>query len=414
MELNQIEIDLKTLSTDQKSFIFKAQEEIKNVGNVSKETREALDRVIVELKAVQTQADAIDQKINEGKLGQIFGDENATKTMGEQFVDSNIYKDAKAENFLALRKKEGRIAVPFKEPFAGRKSVISTSAGLTQGTTGIQMPMRLPGVTILAQQFLRIRDLLTVRTMSTGNSFDFVQQLTRSTAASPQVEATTKAESTYTWNSLSGTIKTIAHFTNVSRQALDDVPWLQQMLNSELMYGLLLKEEQQILSGDGTGQNLNGLLTQATAYNTGLYNVSADQKMDVLRHAKLQARLAGLGTFAPDGYVLNPVDLEKIELIKDETGGANKGRYIVGDPKSGTQVMMLWGLPVVESDSIPSGTFLVGSFGVGAELVDRMEAMIEISYETGNNFTQNLATILCEERVGLAVRRPGAFVTGGY
>jgi HK97 family phage major capsid protein len=301
-----------------------------------------------------------------------------------------------------------RVAMP--GAFPERKTTITTG-GLGSGTTGIIMPQRIPGITGLPMQELRIRDLMTVTQMTTGNSFDYVRMLARTNAASPQVEAATKAESTYTWQTVSDTVKTIAHFTNVSRQAIEDVPWLQGTINSELMYGLLLKEEAEILSGDGTGQHIRGLLTQATAYNTAL-NVTADTKLDKLRHAKLQARLVGLGTFAPDGIVLNPTDMAAIELIKDEAGGANKGRYILGNAVDGTPVKMIWGLPVVESDSIAAGTFLIGAFSTAAQLIDRMAAMVEISWEHASNFTANLATILAEERIGLAVRRPEAFVTG--
>lgn len=411
--MEQFEQELKTLAADQKAFILKAQDELKNVGNTSTETKSALDAIRVELNKVQTQADAIDLKLNDAKFARALeGDPAELKRIGNAFTDSDIYKESAAKGFMELRSKDGRLRAPV-DTFMERKTTITTSSGLTSGSTGIQMPMRLPNITILAQQALRIRDLMTVRTMTTGNSFDWVQQLTRTNAASPQVEGSAKAESTYTWNSLSGTVKTIAHFTNVSRQALSDVPWVQNMINSELMYGLLLKEESEILSGDGTGQHLNGLITTATA-RAATYDVSGDTKLDVLRHAKLQVRLAGLGTFAPDGWVLNPVDMQKIELLKDETGGANKGRYLVGDPKSGPQVTLLWGLPVVESDSIAVGTFLIGSFSTGAELIDRMEGMIEISYEHASNFTSNIATILCEERIGLANRRPGSFVTGSY
>src|SRR5450755_1127743 len=120
---------------------------------------------------------------------------------------------------------------------------------------------------------------------------------------------------TFSLNTVQGAISTIAHFTNVSRQALDDIPWMRTAIDDELMYGLLLKEEQEILAGSGTGHNLNGLITQATAYNTGL-TVAADTKLDILRHAKLQARLAGLATYAPSAFVLHPTDVATIELIK--------------------------------------------------------------------------------------------------
>ena len=106
--------------------------------------------------------------------------------------------------------------------------------------------------------------------------------------------------------------------------------------------------------------------------------------------------------------------MQKIELIKSEEGGANKGIYIFGDPKTGPVVKTAWGLPVVESDSIAVGTFLVGAFGTGAQLIDRLQAMIEISFEHANNFTANLATLLAEERIGLAVRRPESFIYGTF
>jgi HK97 family phage major capsid protein len=373
-------------------------------------SKSELEAIKTQIGEIQTQADAIDLKLNEPRFSGGSG-EIEEKSVGEVFVESEQMKAEKANAFFNLRGKDGRIRVAIPQLFS-RKSVITTT-GLGTGTTGVQMPFRLPGVTGLPMQELRIRDLMTVRTMTTGNSFDYVKMTGRNNFASPQVEGSPKSESTYSWSSASDTVKTLAHFLNVSRQSIDDVPWLQGTINGELMYGLKLKEEAQILGGDGTGQNLNGLLHQATPYNTGL-NIAGDQRLDQLRHAKLQARLAGLGTFAPDGFVLNPTDMEKIELIKTEEGGANKGVYIIGDPRQGPVIKLLWDLPVVESDSIAPGTFLVGSFGVGAELIDRMEAMIEISFEHGFNFTSNLATILCEERIGLAVRRPESFITGSF
>lgn len=410
-ETKALETQLNTLGTELKGYFEKAAEEKKLNGVAQEETKTAIKTLTEKAEAIQTQVDAIDVK-----LAKRFSDSDPDqpKSLGEQFTESDNYKEAKAKQFM-MGSQNGlsSISAPVKEPFASRKTNITT-VGLGTGTTGVQMPTRLPGITPLPKQDLRIRDLMNVVPMASGNSFDYVQMLARTNGASPQVEAATKGESTYTWNALSGTIKTIAHFTNISRQAIDDVPWLQNMINSELMYGLLLKEEAEILSGDGTGQHLNGLITQATAYNPAAFNMTGDTKLDIVRHAKLQARLYGLATFAPDGIVLNPFDMEKIELIKEENGGSNRGLYVVGDPRTGAPVKYLWNLPVVESDSIAQNTFLVGAFGSAAQLIDRMAAMIAISWEHASNFTANLATILCEERIGLAVRVPGAFITGTF
>lgn len=410
--MEPIEQQLTELVAEQKQFIAKTNEELKANGTVTQETAEAVTKLREKLDEAQKQIDAVDLKLSKSRFAGIGGDE--VKSMGQEFVESDEFKAFRANQFLELRSKDGRFRKAMPELFAGYKSTITTTAGITQGTTGVTMPERLAGITGMAQQALRIRSLFrTPRKMTQGNSFDFVRQNVRTNAASPQVETSPKAESTYGWESASSGIKTIAHWTNVSRQALDDVPWLQGVLDSELRYGLLLKEESEILAGDGLGSHLYGIIPQATAY-AGTYAVSADTYLDKLRHAKLEARMAGLATFAPDGIVLNPVDMQKIELIKDETGGANTGRYIIGDPRTGPSVTLLWGLPVVESDSITVGKFLLGNFQDAAELVDRMEAMIELSYENGTNFVNNVVTVLAEERLGLAVRRPTAFVYGSF
>lgn len=331
---------------------------------------------------------------------------------GDAFTKSAEWQECLKKDMAPLRSADGRVKVPAKDLFGYRKAI--TTVGIGSSTTGVQQQQRLEGITELARRALRIRDLMRVRLLGTGNSYDWVRQTTRTNLVSPQVEGVRKAESTYAWESQSDTIKTIAHFTKVSRQALDDIPWLRSQIDDELMYGLLVKEEEEILFGDGTGQHLDGLATQATAYDSGTYNVSGDTRLDIIRHAKLQARLAGLATFAPDAVILHPEDLHDIELIKTEEGAANKGVYVVGDPRTGEQMTRIWGLNVVESDAMSSGQFLVGAFGTAAEIVDRMQAMIQIAFQNEADFVENLATILAEERIGLAVRRPDAFIVGTF
>jgi HK97 family phage major capsid protein len=170
------------------------------------------------------------------------------------------------------------------------------------------------------------------------------------------------------------------------------------------MYGLKLVEEDQLLNGDGTSGNISGLLDSGnfTAYNR---HVTGDTDIDTLRRAITQAALS---EYTADAIVLNPEDWEAIELTKstDQT-------YIMANP-----VMMagptLWGKRVVATNSIDQGTFLVGNFAMGAQLWDRMDAAVAISYEDGTNFQKNMATILAEERIALTVFRPSAFISGSF
>jgi len=196
----------------------------------------------------------------------------------------------------------------------------------------------------------------------------------------------------------------------VTKQALADIPGIEADINEMLMYGLKLKEESEILFGDNLGSHLHGIAVQAASRAT-TYDNGGDTKLDRLRHAILQARLA---LFPVDAIVMSPKDLHDVDLLKTEEGGTNKGTYIVGDPRNGSGTSPLWGKRIVECDSMPSGYFLVGAFQRGARLYDRMEAAIDISFENGTNFVENEATILAEERVALAVFRTTAFVYGQF
>jgi len=406
MELEQ---QLTALATEMKEFTAKAQQDIQQNGAVATETKTAVDAVRAKMLEMQTQLDAVDARSKSAP-----NNETQPESIVDLMVKDESYLKAKSKDFMS----RDQIKIDMKaSPFSSRdatarafKSIITGTGLGVPSTSTILAPTLHLGDVQLAKQELRIRDVMNVVTMSSGRTFDWIRQTTRTNAASPQVETSPKSESTYLWDAVIGTVKTIAHYTNVSKQALDDVSWLRPAIDNELVYGLKIKEESEILSGDGTGEHLDGIITQATAFNTGLL-VAADgwTRLDVLRLAKLQARLAGLATYAPSAFVLNPTDMARIELTKSTTG-----YYIVGDPRTGAVVKFVWGLPVVESDSIASGTFLVGSFDNGATLVDRMSTTVLISFEHDVNFTSNLATILCEERIGMGVKRPTSFITGSF
>src|SRR5215210_1263346 len=97
-----------------------------------------------------------------------------------------------------------------------------------------------------------------------------------------------KPESNYLFELKDAPVRTIAHWTKASRQALDDAPMLQSVIDGELRFGLQLKEETQLLFGDGTGQNLFGIVPQATPYHTAR-NAAGDTAFDTITHAITQA-----------------------------------------------------------------------------------------------------------------------------
>jgi HK97 family phage major capsid protein len=303
--------------------------------------------------------------------------------------------DEAVRAFLARTNPRGRVDVTFNAAITSVTTDTDGAAGdLVQNT-------RLPGVVALPQRRMTVRDLLSPGRMD-GSTLEYVKETGFTNNAAPVAENAAKPESSMKFDLVTTSAKVIAHWVKASRQILDDASQLQSIVDQRLRYGLAYVEEQQLLNGDGTGQNLLGIVPQASAY-TAPITVSGATIIDQIRLALLQAELA---EYPSTGIVMNPKDWTRVELLKD-----SQGRYIIGNPQ-GNAAASLWGIPVVTTPAMQEDKFLAGAFRLGAQLFDRWEARVEVSTENQDDFIRNMVTILAEERLALAVYRPEAFVFG--
>jgi HK97 family phage major capsid protein len=276
----------------------------------------------------------------------------------------------------------------------------TVGAGRSAGTSLVP-GARVPGIVAPPNRQFTIRDLLAPGRTS-ASSVEFVKETGFTNAAAPVAEGAQKPKSDLQFNLFTTPVRTIAHIFKASRQILDDAPGLASYINARGTYGLKFVEEGQILNGDGAGQNLDGILNQATAFAPA-FSVANETGIDRLRLAILQVILA---EYPASGFVLHPTDWAKIELTKDLGGN-----YIVGNAQSPIGPT-LWGLPVVQTQAMAAGEFLTGAFNLAAQIFDRMDVEVLLSSENVDDFEKNMFTIRIEERLALAVYRPEAFVAG--
>lgn len=345
------------------------------------------DEALTGMNELKASWDALEQKLS--RTGAEGGGER--KTAGQEFVESKAFDEFKADGFS--RNSKARIET---------KATMTTATGAAGGVGSAIQTTRLPGVLDIPQRPLTIRSLLAQGNMD-GNTIEWIREHSRTNSAAPVAEGAAKPQSDFRLELVNSSAKVIAHTMKVSRQALSDVAALRSMIDNRLSYGLDLVEENQLLNGDGTGQNLAGIIPQATAFVTPLAGADS-QSIDKIRLMALQAALALLPA---DGIVMNPADWAWIELLKD-----SQGRYIIGNPQ-GSIGATLWGLPVVPSMAMTIDKVLVGAFKTGAQIFDRWETAIETGYEN-DDFTKNLVTILAEKRLALATYRTGAFIYGDF
>ncbi|WP_244412917.1 phage major capsid protein [Ancylobacter novellus] len=277
----------------------------------------------------------------------------------------------------------------------------TVGAGRSAGTSLVP-GQRVGGIYGPYRRELVLRDVIgSART--TSSSVEYVRETGFTNNARPVTEGTTKPTSDLTFNMYSAPVRTLAHIFKVSRQMLDDGPALAAYIGRRGTYGLKQVEENQILFGNGTGQNLNGLVPQATAFAPAFMS-AAETAFDRINQAISQAEDAEVPVNA---IVLNKRDWRKMLGTK-----AGDERYISGQSPFGLQEPRLWNLPVVATNAMPVGEFLVGAFGEAATIFDRLDVEVAISTENTDDFEKNMATIRVEERLAFAVFRPEAFVTG--
>lgn len=363
----------------------KALAEAKEGKELGQKSKDNLDQALTEMNGLKAQFEAFEQKAaREG------GDEQDTRTLGQKFVGQDEFKT------MSSAPRNGQ-AVNMEV-----KADITTARTDASGSVGAAIvPNRLPGVQALPQQRLTVRQLL-MPGRTDGPLIQYLQETGFTNNAGPVEEGGLKPQSDITLADKSITTKVLAHWFRVSKQTLSDVGQIESLIDTRLMFGLKLEEERQMLYGDGTGENLLGIVPQATGFAVPEGAVAASQTLDVLRLAMLQAALAH---FPATGHVLNPIDWDNIIGLKDTVGN-----YIIGNPQ-GTAMPTLWGIPVSNTPAMRAGKFLTGAFQLGAQIFDQWTSRIEVGFQN-DDFVRNKVTILAEERLALAVYRPEAFIYG--
>ena len=379
LDMKVVEKALGEKHNELKTLIEKSNHEIATIGEVQGDTKKGVDAVSVKCTELGDRIHELEQKAVNGGGGNA-----AALSIGERFVESNAWQSMASGN-----QKSAKLEI---------KAAIINATGQNQPLVPAD---HRPGIVHEPNQMLTVRDLLSMG-FTSSNMIEYAKEnVFTNSAGSQATENTAKPESGITFTLENAPVVTIAHWLPASRQVLEDSPMLQSYINDRLMYGLKLQEEEQLLNGNGTSGTLDGLLNQATAYAPP--SPVRGTQLDILRDAIKQAQLS---YYKPDAVVLNPTDLAEIDLITD-----SQNRYIASNPRV-AQDSPLWGIPVIVSNNIAAGSFLLGSFAMGAQIWDRNQAAVEVSRENQDNFVKNMVTILAEERLAFTVYRPAAFIKG--
>ena len=327
------------------------------------------------------------------------------KSLGTAFIESDEFK-------AMMSRGSGTMDSPYnvKNLYEGDYATKDVYSSLPSGTPAAFGTIQRDPIVTQQHRRTRVRDLFpTRRTNAAVIEYFRMSGFTNNASVVPERVSSAfgaKPQTTMAFTGVQAPVRTIAHWEAAHRNVLADEPQLRSIIDNELLYGLRLHEDYQILSGAGTSEDLTGILNttgiQTYAWSAGATVPVADTKADAVRRA---ATLSFLAYYEPSGIILHPNDWEDIELVKDSNGQYLMAVSIV----QGAEARM-WRIPVVDTPAITEGTALIGSFGQGAQLYDREEATIRVSEQHSDFFVRNAIVVLAEQRLALAVKRPESFV----
>lgn len=387
---------LEEVATEPEEVKEEIKEEVKD--EVKVEDADCVDKKEEEIKKSSDEIAKLQQRIltleqKGAKLMQVE-QPKIRLTKGAEFVNSNAFKNFEKSNFKGHMSYEFAKATPLTNNLAEPYSVGTIGGVSDQGF--VEDP----------KVVLNIENLFAHAPIA-DNTFLYMP-LTVTGNAGFVAEGSDKPETTFKVDAKTGQVKTIATWTKVSEQLFADKSQLINILDNNLTHAVDVTVQNQLISGDGLGENLGGISKAGNFTDYVAGSGEAANTVDLLRNVAFKMRGANIDNLT---IVLNWSDWSALLGLKSTTN-----EYLINgilDPVKQT----IYGVPVVLSSAMTAGKFAMGNFKMGGIVFDKTAMSLEID-RTGDDFTKNLITIRAERRLGFAVVQPkaicyGALTVGG-
>lgn len=334
--------------------------------------------------------------------------QGARKTLGDAFIESDSYRKA-----IEAFREGGRISTGAVALEA--KGTLMETAGSGGGAL-VSVPQVVPGVVDKLFQPLTFADLL-LNGQTSAPTVRYVVEGTATSGAAGVAEGGSKPQSTLGLTTTDESIKKIATTLKVSDEMIEDGPAIQSYINGRLALFVRIEEERQLIRGASGGAEVQGLLTSRSVPVYAGGTAAGNMAVQLF---KAMNGMRGSAFVEPDWVVISPGNWETIRLYTDTAGqffgggpffgpyGGPQGPAAASGQTGGPQDY-LWGKPVYVTGAIGSGTAIVGS-AANAQVWRRGGLSVEATNSNEDDFLKNLVALRAEERLGLAVYRPGGYV----
>jgi len=303
--------------------------------------------------------------------------------------------------------KDGAIDAMLKGNANAARFEVKADMSLGADVTGV-----VAGETIVDQikydpsRSVHIRSLLALGSTD-AQTIRYPKESAYSDGAGTTAEAAAFGQSDFDLAASTVNVEKIGTYMRITGEMLDDIKQLTSYLSARVPEKVLSVEDNQILNGDGSSPNLDGLFTDGAAFAAGGFALAIESanEFDVLTVALNQLALSN---YQADTILLNPTDLHKMILLK-----STANEYLRNQIFSGLQPTIN-GIPVTVNTAVTAGKFLCGNLRQASQLWIRENLAVEFSREDSDNFQKNFVTVRAMERVALTNYLPNAIVQGTF
>lgn len=265
---------------------------------------------------------------------------------------------------------------------------------------------RIAGIKADALRADHIRGLLPIGSTD-AQTISFVKEANAENGAAAVAEGSTLAQSDIDLVETTVKLEKIGTYMRITEELLSDVPALTSFLSARVPQRILAAEDNEILNGDGSTPNLDGLFTDGTAFAEGGFAdaVESANEYDVLIAALNQLQLAN---YKANVILMNPTDLHKIVLLK-----STANEYLKNQIYQGLQPSIA-GVPIVTNTAVTAGKFLTMDSNRATQFWIRQNLAVEFSKEDSTNFRDGFVTVRATERVALTNYETSGIVQGTF
>lgn len=392
--LEKVKSEVGKLNGEIDTRLKQVEESVKNGGTVDPALKNELTK-LSEKHDKLTQD--IDSRLAEFQKLKSGGDDNGKPKTLIKHLNEVFNEKGEGNVSIVDRIKSGR-----KEPIeVSLKAVGDISASNLTGSYFAGYDLR-PGV-IGPPQEAHLRPMFR-QTTTSRDTIRYAREVTKEGGFDMVAAGGTKPQIDWDLSMEDSLVRKIAGYFRLPEEMIDDIPYLLSYLTTRGVQELQNMEDYQFISGNGSGQNLKGLIIQSTAFDAGLLRVASPKHYDVLVAAKKQLRKMNL---IPSYFAVSPEDYAAMRLTKKTDGG-----YIF-PAQPGTDIITVDGTPIFQNNNIPDGYF----FGMDTnyiEVADRMAPQVRLYDQDRDNAIKNMVTCVIEERLAFTVYRPQAVIYGSF